>query len=293
MLKGFEMRLLPESMDETEEVDYIRENLLPADFLVLDGYHFNADYQARLKPHVCKLICIDDVAPIHFHADMIINHSNPEMAAAYSKEPGCRILAGPRYLMLRKHFRKAAKNAAREITKAETVFVCMGGADPFNVTNKILEVLLEIDFIKNINIINGQAYRLQAELANLVASANQKNVQVETGVDAQRLVELIESSHFAICTASSVAFEVASVKCGLITGMVADNQEMVHKMLTGSYCALDAGDLTEIKAGHLKDVIERMNNAELINTQMKNQSALIDGNSDTRLVEAFNNLEKC
>ena len=294
LVNDFECWVLPESTNLDEELDLLRSKLIPTDFLVLDGYHFDTAYQQAIKPSVCKMICIDDLAEIHFHADVIINHAAPEVAKKYRKEKNTTILAGPDYVLLRAPFRMAAKKKARTIDHIETVFVCMGGADPFNVTNKILQILFQVDFVKRIIVVIGNAYRFQQELHTVCASApDEKELMIENGVSAVRMVELIGLSQLAICTGSSVSFEVASVKCGMVTGTVIDNQEILNAMLHSTGCSENAGDLTKISTEQLKQIIDGMNDVQKINTQIRNQSILIDGSSDDRIRGVFNSLETC
>ena len=41
--------------------------------VVLDGYHFDTNYQTKIKQKGCKLVCIDDLHDKHFVADIIIH----------------------------------------------------------------------------------------------------------------------------------------------------------------------------------------------------------------------------
>jgi UDP-2,4-diacetamido-2,4,6-trideoxy-beta-L-altropyranose hydrolase len=294
LVNDFKCWILPESTDRDEELDLLRSKLIPTDFLVLDGYHFDTAYQQAIKLSVCKMICVDDLAEIHFHADVIINHAAPEVAKRYSKEKNTSIFAGPDYVLLRAPFRLAAKKQARTIDHIHTVFICMGGADPFNVTNKILQILFQVEFVKRIIVVTGNAYRFQQEMRSVCASApDEKEVMIENGVSAERMVELIGLSQLAICTGSSVSFEVASVKCGMVTGTVIDNQEILNEMLVTTGCSENAGDLTKISAEHLKQIIDGMKDIQKVNMQIRNQSILIDGLSDNRIRGVFNSLETC
>jgi len=53
---------LAETTCYTEEAVQISEKFLKSsDIVVLDGYHFNTEYQSILKAKGCYLICIDDI----------------------------------------------------------------------------------------------------------------------------------------------------------------------------------------------------------------------------------------
>ncbi len=57
-----------------EEISVVREFVTKNDILVVDSYEFTGEYQHEIKSYVKKLVVIDDMAAIHFYADLIINH---------------------------------------------------------------------------------------------------------------------------------------------------------------------------------------------------------------------------
>jgi len=60
----------------TGEVEWIGKHLSEKkDVFILDGYHFDTDYQRAIRAQGCHLICIDDLADKHYVADVVINHS--------------------------------------------------------------------------------------------------------------------------------------------------------------------------------------------------------------------------
>ena len=86
-----------------------------ADWIVLDGYHFDGGYQRALVDAGLKLLAFDD----HGHAGsypahLVLNQNlgaGPEPYA--DRAPYTRLLLGPRHALLRREFRHLGRAAAR------------------------------------------------------------------------------------------------------------------------------------------------------------------------------------
>lgn len=289
----YNCNVIPTELTVDQEIDMLRSSLECSDILVLDGYHFDEVYQGKLKPYVCGMVCIDDLVKGHYLADMVINHGSDDLAHHYDAEFYTTILAGAQYVLLRRPFLEAARKVKKEITTVDTLFVCMGGADPFNATNKVLRAALQTSFIKKIYVVIGQAYSFEKELKTICGSADKIDIIVESGISATQIIRRIQASQLAICPSSSVVLEVASVKCGLLTGMVVDNQLAIHDMMIKNGCAETVGDFNSISLDDLTKAIEGMKDVLRINVMMCRQSVLIDGLSGERLLTAFKSVGKC
>ena len=79
--------------------------------VVLDGYHFHSEFQKSIKQIGCKLVCIDDIANVHFYADYIINHCGGNILKNYKTEPYTSYCFGPAYALLRSSFRTASQQS--------------------------------------------------------------------------------------------------------------------------------------------------------------------------------------
>ena len=286
-----EYKVIPPFETIAGEIESMQKELRPSDTLVLDGYPFDSSYQLKLKPFIHKLVSIDDLAETYFYSDLVINHGSPEIRKKYRAEPYSKILVGVDYLLLRKPFREAALKSREQITAVDSIFICMGGADPFNASNKVLKAAIKVGFIKNIIIVTGGAYRHQGEMNAILKTVDaEKSVSVHNGVDAVTMVALMQQSHLAVCPASSIALEVASVKCGFLTGMVADNQQAINDMIIESGCAISVGDFNRASENELSAAILQMQDPPLLNRMITKQATFIDGYSGNRLLEEFKSL---
>jgi UDP-2,4-diacetamido-2,4,6-trideoxy-beta-L-altropyranose hydrolase len=274
-----------------EEINWLASQLISSDILVMDGYRFDNDFQRSVKPLVHKTVCIDDLARFVFHTDVVINHGNEAISSLYRIDAGCTLLLGPKYAILRKQFRQAARLPQRQIKRIDSVFICMGGADPFNITNKVLRSIKTNDFIKHVHVVIGAAFAFGEELKEVVTDLRAgKNVVVKESIESEEMISSIQQCQLAICPASSISIEVLAVRCGMLTGTVADNQLFVERMLIDTGCARSVGDFSAIGIDELSTAINSMENIPLVSDQLQKQGVIVDGLSAERLVAIFNKL---
>src|ERR1700733_9285248 len=99
--------------------------------VVLDGYHFDPQYQRRIQSLGLPLLVIDDLAHLpHYYADAVVNQNTYANRLHYSCEPSARLLMGTRYALLRNDFRQWAGVAGETRPRVENILVTFGGSDP-------------------------------------------------------------------------------------------------------------------------------------------------------------------
>ena len=79
-----------------------------SDWIVLDGYHFDAQYQVAIKNSGLKLLVLDDFGALgRYVADIIVNQDPIADERLYAgREPHTRLLLGTDYTFLRREFRQ-------------------------------------------------------------------------------------------------------------------------------------------------------------------------------------------
>lgn len=275
---------------ETELDSILDQN----DIVVLDGYDFDEKYQQYLKSKVYKLVMIDDKAETHFYADLLINHGGTALCETYKTkcEPNTRLLIGTDYLILRKEFINAALEE-RRINKVDSIFICMGGSDPFNITVKAVEAALNCQFLQRVIVVTGSSFSNHRDLNILISEAAKiKSFIHERNVPASRIVELLGMCEIAICPSSTVALEACCVKVGLLTGTVIDNQDAIHSYLQSSGCCLSVSSLVGASKDLISSYLNEMNNIAFIQGLIHNQKRNFDGRSANRIVKEFQLLSK-
>lgn len=249
-------------------------NYLTGDeIVVLDNYFFTTDYQILIQNKGCKLVCIDDIHDKHYVADIVINHA-PISQDGFSLALNTKLLLGLNYALLRPPFLKTTFSK-KMINKFDHIFINFGGADPLNLSCKILKQLLDLENNRFVTIVVGDAYEYLEELNGVISDTKSSQVEVRRNVTADNMVDILNQVDLAIVPCSTVLYEVLSQKTPVITGWFVDNQVEIALGLKDKYQQVKVvGDLRElfITDQFLEDFgrdIRNLDYPEIVNFQSK------------------------
>ncbi len=222
------IKIKEENNDHFDEfLTYINKK----DIVVLDNYFFTTNYQKKIKSIGCKLVCIDDMHDKHYVSDVVINHGPGLTEAQFSVENYTNLCLGLDYALLRKPFLNVVQRKRTELKKC---LVCIGGADKYNITSKILKLLDENLNIETIDIIVGSGFLFKTELENLI-DCSKKQVKLYSGLSSNDMLDRMESADFGIFPASSISFEAISAGLPFMVGYYVENQVELYNNLTKVY----------------------------------------------------------
>jgi len=249
------------------------------DFVVLDHYGLNVDYQKRIKLIGCKLVCIDDLHDKEYCADIIINHAPGITPKDYKAQPYTQFALGPEYALLRPAFLKTLKGNG-ENKLIETVLICFGGADSKNLTLRTLEIVLGYYKFKKVNVITGSAYKNLDQLTQIKKTS--KNVTLFHAIDDNKMAELIAGSDLAIVPASGILLEVLAVGNKVISGIYIENQKYFFEKYNQMNAFINAEDFSD---KHLKLALAKSFK------QTTKVDRVVDGQSNRRILKIFKQLQ--
>jgi UDP-2,4-diacetamido-2,4,6-trideoxy-beta-L-altropyranose hydrolase len=126
-----------------DDIKRILKIIAKIDILICDDYRCNANWQKKIKPHVGKLVVINDFFPKKTYADLFINFKHINQKKIYDKlkknNKNTKFLLGRKYILLN-------QNLYRSIQKEKKILISFGNSFNFNLIKNFL-----IYFIKNIN----------------------------------------------------------------------------------------------------------------------------------------------
>ncbi len=263
---------LPETDSYTDEANFIKEQgyVKPDDIIVLDGYQFTTLYQEILRNMGCKIVSIDDLHSTYFMSDLVVNHAGGVRPENYHSGAYTQYAIGPKYVLLREAFFKEYPS-----TKANTTFVCLGGADPDNRTLEVLKVLAEKKLTAKIDLVLGSQNLHRQRLEKYINESNLL-VNIHENLGAAAMAELMANSKYGITSASGIAYEYAAISGGLFVIQTVGNQKRIFDHL-----------ITNGLAEKFENVDKSVNLHTLIDQQKK----LFDGKSPERFVKLFEELK--
>tara|TARA_R110000765_G_scaffold143852_4_gene245606 strand:- start:1193 stop:2671 length:1479 start_codon:yes stop_codon:yes gene_type:complete len=286
--KKYLQEIIPTTVKIKEEPNWLQNKFSPKEYIIIaDGYQFNTAYQKKLKDKGYTLVYIDDLVNQKMVADLVINHSPYAQEKDYLKETNTNLALGTKYALLRPLFLKQA-NQKRNVVKITSAFVCFGGADPFNLTLKAVQALLNFSSIKNINVVLGGAYG-HKNIFELEDEYPDK-LKLHRNLSEERLIETIQRCNFAVVPSSTIVYEVCCVKMPILSGYYVDNQKLIYKGLLEKEIIFEGGDLSCYKVSDFETKIKSILISSNINSQIENQHNLFDGNIKHRLLGLVNQL---
>lgn len=206
--------------------------------VVLDGYQFDSAFQLGLKNAGCRLLVMDDYGHADFyHADCVVNQNISAREELYrNRSPETQLLLGTKYALLRREFLKY-QGWKREMPEtAKKVLVTLGGADPDNVTQRIIEALADMDL--DVRVVIGGSNPHLEKLRQTVASLSTKKARFELVENARNMPELMAWADLAIAAGGSTAWELAFMGLPSLFVILAENQASIAKEL--EYAGLGA-----------------------------------------------------
>lgn len=268
---------LPDSKEDMEEVELLCQKYFTGtEIVVLDGYHFVTAYQQTIKNQGCKVVCIDDIHAYHFVADIVINHGGGVTKDDYSVETYTKLCLGLKYSLLREPFRVAATKRDYSGREFDSVFICLGGADPKNDTLKVLKKCIATNKFSKFYLVTGGAY-IHGKVLNDYVSRSKLQIQVLSNLSPKQMIKYMKRCATAVTPPSTISYEYLSVGGLLYLHTIADNQKKI-----GNYFIKE-------KIAFPFSQINKTPNV-MLNRSLKKQSVLFDGLIQKHLLKIF---KKC
>jgi len=279
--------VLSDPEDTKTEANFLSGvHLSEGDVIVLDGYHFNTDYQKALKNKGIKVACIDDLKEHHFVADVVINHALGTKKEDYSVESYTKLYLGLDYVLLRRPFLDAIKQRVA-VSNTNDIFIAFGGSDFNNHTLKAIKAVSENSIgveIDSIYAALGGANQHVNEIKKYIDESGKGNIYLKKDLSSDEICNLIQACRLAIVPASTLSIEVLSLRIPMVCGYYVDNQIDYYNMLKKEEFALCVGNFNDLTDQDLHKLIQQ-GIEEILPPKL-----LIDGLAPSRMLSLFNSL---
>ena len=253
---------------------------------VLDGYHFRPDYQRAIRARFRPLLVIDDLADQPFyHADLLLNQNLHAHELHYRAEACARLLAGPRYALLRREFRRWQGWERRIEPEARRILLTMGGGDRDNVTLRAAEAIEQCGIPgAEVVILAGAANPHVTELREWV----HRRAGYRLEVAVEDMAPLMAWADCAVTAAGSTCWETCFMGLPSAVVTLAENQAPVARGLSACGAAVSLGWHAQISPVRLAAAItDHLLPLGCRRTMSQAGRELVDGNGALRVAEAI------
>ena len=197
------------------------------DWLVVDHYALDRNWEQAMRPHTCHILSIDDLADRPHDCDLLLDQNLGRQAKDYGGLICChtQTLIGPSYALLRPEFAQWREHSLqrRANPQLKKLLITMGGVDQTNATGQVLDALTCFDLPSalNITVVMGPTAPWLAQV-QAQAAAMSCPTQVMSGVI--NMAQLMAESDFCIGAAGGSAWERCALGVPTLVLILAANQ---------------------------------------------------------------------
>lgn len=274
-----EIRTVPTNLNTAEDANQVCEVARALDpvMVIGDGYHLDTRWQWQVRNSGYPLLMIDDQAHLpRYESDLLLNPNPYASAEMYAGRFDGTLLAGSRYILLRREFRQPV--ALRQpVAKPRQMLVTLGGFDPGGATQMVVDALgmLAIPGLQTTVITPETGIRTATAGITIVPFTN-------------RMAELASHCDLAICAGGSTNWELARMGVPRLVLVLADNQEMIAKTLDQDGCCRNLGWYHQLSARDIAGQVQGLVASHAMRIRMHEVNrAQIDGRGASRVCDAI------
>lgn len=265
------------------------ENLgQPPDWLVVDHYGLDAEWEKALQPHTKRLMVIDDLADRPHHCDLLLDQNlNPNPTRYDTLVPApCNKLLGPQYALLREEFRQARLHkTSPHRGQLNQLLVFFGGSDPGNETGKVLSALNQLKIPNlTVDVVIGSLNPHR----NTLITTYQAMPGVRFHHDIHYMARLMREADLMVGAGGTTSWERCCVGLPALVITIADNQVALTHHLAQAGIVFHLGASSQVSATDIGNALQalRTNPHKLSEAAMLG-SSLVDGQGVKRVIEAM------
>ncbi len=258
------------------------------DWLIVDHYGLDSQWEGQLRPHVRQIMVLDDLANRPHDCDLLLDQNESATGASRYQAlvpESCRLLVGPRYALLRPEYAAYRQTQAPRTGEVRRVLVFFGGIDRQNATGKTLEVLSTPQFESlAVDVVLGATNPHRAMVAQQVAQ------RPHTVLHNPRphLADLIAQADLAVGAGGTTTWERLCLGLPTLVASIADNQVSACQALQDRGLIEYLGATETVDVEQLRSAIDSLVQCPLRLLEMADRARLqVDGLGAMRVAEAL------
>ncbi len=260
------------------------------DWLIIDHYGRDADFERACRPWARRVMVIDDLADRPHDCDLLLDQTLGRCEGDYAAfvPTGCRLVLGPSYALLRPQFAAARSTALARRAQNGSVrrlLIAMGVGDPSNVTSVVLEGIARagLDLVVSV-VLGGVSPHLDAVRRRLETLPQGGELRVAVADIAPLMVE----ADLAIGAAGTSTWERCCLGLPTLMIVLAANQRMIAESVASAGAAQSLGALHEIEADDIGRALNGLAGDSARRRAMSAAAAEVcDGRGVARVVEGM------
>jgi UDP-2,4-diacetamido-2,4,6-trideoxy-beta-L-altropyranose hydrolase len=276
ILSGYEQWLgVPQAVDAAQTIEEV-EGKVP-DWLIIDHYALDREWEERLRPHTEKVMVIDDLANRNHDCDLLLDQNLFEdVSVRYQgKVPEeCTQLLGPQYALLQPDYAELRTQAKLRKSPLNHLLVFFGSADRHNLTGLTISALEQINIpFERIDLVISR----QSSHYKQVKTLTEHLPMVELHSDLPSLAPFMVKADLAIGGGGVTSWERFCLGLPSLVITLADNQRPVCSDLHNMNLIEWVGDVETIQIDQVSSAIQRILSLDDINNWSERCMAVCQG----------------
>lgn len=304
--QGFELITLPWDESETRGIDpddlYANwlavpmrteitqtikalKSIQPVDWIIVDHYALDREWEAAVRPLANSIMVIDDLANRKHDCDILLDQNLfADAGSRYEGLVGEAVhqLLGPEYALLRDEFSLSRRSEAIDRSPGHWL-ISYGGADPTNETSKALKAIdLLGDRATGCDVIVGNSNPFADEVKGECA----RRAKVEFHQGVSNIAEIMSHSELALGAPGSSTWERCCLGLPSLLTSIAANQIPIGQNLEQAGCGLYLGESDRVTPELIAEQGAVLMAQSKTREQMRERGmALVDGLGTGRVCE--------
>jgi UDP-2,4-diacetamido-2,4,6-trideoxy-beta-L-altropyranose hydrolase len=269
--------------EDAEQTVVAFSNTKP-DWVVVDHYGLGIDWEKRLRPHVARILVIDDLASRHHDCDVLLDQNYaPASGQRYTGlvTPKCKLLLGPQYALLRKEFRVIRERLAPRTHKLKRILVFITTGNDQGETLKAMQGIKLFGKAEDVDVV--------------VGNENPNNVRIRQICEELRwgyhrqvdyMPRLIAEADLVIGAGGSSNWERCALGVPALVVILAENQAPIAQALGDAGVIYNLGWCRDLRASDYAGALDAMSRDRMAAMAEKSLS-LVDAKGTARVADAL------
>lgn len=229
--------------DAKQTIQVLRElaAISKIDWLIVDHYGLDMQWEQQMRPYIKDIMAIDDLANRHHDCDLLLDQNlylNMQKRYEGLIPQCCQTLLGPQYAILRPEFYEARKNLKIRDGIVRRMLVFFGGSDPTNETTKALKAIQQLHRTDiHVDVIVGAINPHKEQVRQLCAEVPHTNFCCQVS----NMAELMSVADLAIGAGGTTTWERCFLGLPTIILILAKNQQATTEAVAACGAAINMG----------------------------------------------------
>lgn|SRR3990167_1304778 len=278
------LALWKQDLEETIAILSAIDSNSKLDWLILDHYELDVEWEYGMRAMVEQIMVIDDLANRMHDCDILLDQNlvnKQETRYRYLVPENCELLLGPSYALLDPNYAILHNNIRLREGPVKKLLISFGGADIYNLTGRVLEAILQFELSDLIttHVVVGYSNKH----IDLLKSQIEGKTNIVLHLDEPTLAPLIQKVDLAIGACGVTTWERLCLALPSIVVTTAHNQRPIAEMLEQLGLVRWLGDKDQVTVQAILKELKNILYAGLDVQWSAHCHALVDGKGVERI----------